>query len=156
LAVQAQANRQDAGIKLEGVLRGLFQAFGLDPRAAFRLVGEQIDGSFELLGNVYLLEAKWESNPVAEHDLLVFRGKIEGKSEFTRGLFVAVNGYTSEARESIVRGKRPSFVMIDGGHLYRVLEGQWPLDKLLHYLVRRLAERGEPYTPLASMDDFAG
>jgi uncharacterized protein YjbI with pentapeptide repeats len=30
------------------------------PRGSFRLIGEQIDGSFHLEGETYLLEAKWQ------------------------------------------------------------------------------------------------
>ncbi|ACL66389.1 conserved hypothetical protein [Anaeromyxobacter dehalogenans 2CP-1] len=85
---------------------------------------------------------------VNESELLVFRGKIEGKSQFTRGLFVSVNGYTREALAAITKGKSPNFVMLDGSHLYRVLEGNVRLDELLCRAVRHLAETGEPYLPI--------
>ena len=50
---------QARGYAFERFLRDLFDANGLSPRASFRLVGEQIDGSFELSAETYLLEAKW-------------------------------------------------------------------------------------------------
>jgi hypothetical protein len=46
-------------LHFEGFLNELFAGFGLAPRGAFRLVGEQIDGSFRLHGQTYLVEAKW-------------------------------------------------------------------------------------------------
>jgi hypothetical protein len=69
----------------------VFALFDLAPRQPFRVIGEQIDGSFELDRQSYLLEPKWEKKALPEADLLVFRGKIEGKSAFTLGLFVALN-----------------------------------------------------------------
>src|SRR5690606_36213017 len=84
LKLQALADRQQAGRGLEQLLSGLFEEFGLDPKGGFRVTGEQIDGSFLLHQEVYLLKAKW-TDPVREADLLIFRGKLEGKANFTRG-----------------------------------------------------------------------
>jgi hypothetical protein len=94
-SLAAESNRNTAGLALEKLLNELFDIFGLQPRQPFRVVGEQIDGSFELDGQVYLLESKWEKNALAEAELLVFRGKIEGKSTFTRGVFIALNDISS-------------------------------------------------------------
>jgi hypothetical protein len=48
------------GFAFEGFLNGLFDAYKLDPRRSFRLVGEQIDGSFELPPDTYHLHARSE------------------------------------------------------------------------------------------------
>jgi len=50
---------QARGYAFEGFLKGLFDAFGLAAQDPFRLKGEQIDGSFQLGTDIYLLEAKW-------------------------------------------------------------------------------------------------
>ena len=59
LALHESGDRQAAGLQLEKVLSRLFALHGLSHREPFRVVGEQIDGSFELDHEVYLLEAKW-------------------------------------------------------------------------------------------------
>lgn len=151
LDLQSMADRQAAGRRFEHLLSSLFSLWDLEPAAAFRVVGEQIDGAFALDGSYYLLEAKWLTPPVDEAELLVFRGKIEGKSTFTRGLFVSVNGYTAHAVAAITKGKQPNFVMMDGAHLFRVLDGTIEFDQLLRMLVRRLAERGEPYVTVSTL-----
>ncbi|WP_260691845.1 hypothetical protein [Rhizobium leguminosarum] len=46
------------GYAFEGFLRDLFNAFALAAQDPFRLRGEQIDGSFLLGSDTYLLEAK--------------------------------------------------------------------------------------------------
>jgi hypothetical protein len=60
LQLSAEEDRSKAGLALEKLLNQLFTIYDLLPRSAFRVVGEQIDGSFILDGNVYLVEAKWE------------------------------------------------------------------------------------------------
>jgi hypothetical protein len=139
-------DRQAAGLALEKFLNRLFQIFGLNPREPFRVVGEQIDGSFELDHEVYLLEVKWESTKIDEAALLTFRGKIEGKSVFTRGLFFAINGFTDVAVVAITKGKQPTFILADGGDLSPVFEQVIRLDDLLRYKMRKLAETGEMLT----------
>ena len=62
------------GYAFEGFLKDLFDANGLAARASFRLVGEQIDGSFELSGETYLLEAKWTGPAIGATELRAFEG----------------------------------------------------------------------------------
>ncbi|RWO88374.1 hypothetical protein [Mesorhizobium sp.] len=52
---------QPRGYAFEKFLHDLFAAYNLAPRGSFRLTGEQIDGSFALEGETYLLEAKWQN-----------------------------------------------------------------------------------------------
>ena len=78
-ALYGEPDRQKAGLSLEKVLNRLFALHGLAPREPFKVTGEQIDGSFELDHETYLLEAKWHKDPIPEAELLTFRGKIEGK-----------------------------------------------------------------------------
>jgi hypothetical protein len=80
------------GYEFEKYLKRLFDAFGLEARSAFRLVGEQIDGSFLLGSETYLLEAKWQNEPCGH-------GKVEEKAKWARGLFVSYSGF-SEPRPS--------------------------------------------------------
>ena len=111
----------------------------LSPRESFRVVGEQIDGSFELDHEVYLVEAKWSSNACPESDLLIFREKIEGKSKFTRGVFVSMNGVSREAADAITRGKQPNFFVMDGYDILMLLEDNIELMDFLRRRQRLLA-----------------
>jgi hypothetical protein len=117
LALALESDRNAAGLALETLLNELFEIFDLRPRQPLGVMGEQIDGSFELQGQVYLLESKWEKHPLSESDLLIFRGKIEGKSTFTGGVFIALNDISGPARDVITRGKAPSFFVMNGHDL---------------------------------------
>jgi hypothetical protein len=140
--MNSDSDRQGVGFKLEKLLDELFEMFQLSPRSSFKLIGEQIDGSFQLDAETYLVEAKWEKDRLAEGKLLIFRGKVEGKSQFTRGAFIAINGFTEQCQQAIVTGKQPNFFLVDGYDLTMVLEGQVGLDDLLRAKMRRLAEEG--------------
>jgi len=141
------ADRQKAGLQFEKVLNRLFSLHNLSPRDSFKVVGEQIDGSFLLDHEVYLLEAKWTQNPTPEADLLVFRGKIEGKSKYTRGVFITINGVSKEASAAIIHGKQPSFFIVDGYDITMLLEDNIELAEFLRIRQRLLAEEGRVIVP---------
>lgn len=145
--LHAESDRQAAGRDLEDLLNRLFALFGLAPREPFRLKGEQIDGSFDLDHETYLVEAKWEKDALPEAPLLVFRGKIEGKSAYTRGVFISLSGITGEAKDAITRGKQPSFFLVDGHDLTMVLTGNADLQRFLRQRRRLLAEEGLVVVP---------
>jgi hypothetical protein len=146
-----EKDRAKAGLALEGFLHRLFVLFQLHPRQPFRVTGEQIDGSFELDGHVYLVESKWERSPLPEADLLIFGGKIEKKSTFTRGVFIALNGISDPARRAITQGKAPSFFVIDGHDLMMVLNEAISLPEFLRRRVRLLAEEGRVCAPFSEL-----
>ncbi len=141
-ALHENPNRQQVGFEFERILNGMFSLHDLCPREPFRVVGEQIDGSFELDHEVYLLEAKWTLEPCPEADLLVFRGKVEGKSAYTRGVFISFNGVSKEAAYAITRGKQPNFFSIDGYDITMLLEDTVDLATFFRKRQRILAEEG--------------
>lgn len=131
------------GYAFEGFLESLFDAFGLAAQEPFRLRGEQIDGSFQLEGEIYLLEAKWHGQPIGVAELHTFHGKIEQKAAWTRGLFVSNSGFTEDGLAAFGRGKR--VICMDGLDLYEMLDRAIPLNHVLERKVRRAAETGAPF-----------
>jgi len=92
-----------------------------------------------------LMESKWENHSLPEADLLVFRGKIEAKSTFTRGVMIALNDVSRQARDAITRGKAPSFFVMNGHDLTMILSGTIGLPDYLRKHVRLLAEEGRVF-----------
>jgi hypothetical protein len=147
----AETDRAKAGLALEKLLHQLFVLFELHPRQPFRVEGEQIDGSFEIDGDIYLLESKWEKKPSPEADPLVFAGKIAKKSTFTRGVFIALNGISSQAKTAITQGMTPSFFVMDGHDPTMVLNEAISLPEFLRCRVRLLAEEGLVSVPFSEL-----
>lgn len=139
----AALSPQARGYAFEGFLKDLFNIFGLSARDPFRLRGEQIDGSFQLNSDIYLLEAKWHGEPIGVADLHVFQGKIEQKAAWTRGLFVSDSGFTDEGLTAFGRGKR--VICMDGLDLFEMLDREIPLTQVLEQKVRGAAETGSPF-----------
>lgn len=131
------------GYAFEAWLRDAFNFYGLQAREPFRNKGEQIDGSFVLQGETYLLEAKWESAKTAAADLHAFQGKLEQKAAWARGLFVSNSGFTEDGLAAFGRGKR--VVCMDGLDLFDTLDRELPLNTALDRKVRRAAETGLPF-----------
>jgi hypothetical protein len=134
---------QARGYAFEAFLKSLFDAFGLAAQEPFRLRGEQIDGSFQLGSETYLLEAKWHGQPIGVADLHTFHGKIEQKAAWTRGLFVSNSGFSEDGLVAFGRGKR--VICMDGLDLYEMLDREIPLNQVLERKVRRAAETGMPF-----------
>lgn len=151
LRLHESADRQKAGLQLEKILNRLFDIHDLAPREPFCVVGEQIDGSFELDHEIYLLEAKWQQDPSPVAHLYVFREKVEGKSKFTRGIFISINGISGDAQEAITRGKQPNFFITDGYDLMMLLEDNIELRAFLRKRQRLLAEEGRVCVPFGQL-----
>lgn len=134
---------QARGYAFEKFLSTLFDTYGLTPREPFRLKGEQIDGSFQLGNETYLVEAKWHGKPIGVAELHTFHGKIEQKAAWARGLFVSNSGFTEDGLIAFGRGKR--VICMDGYDLYEALNREIPLNHVIEHKVRRAAETGSPF-----------
>ena len=130
------------GYAFEKFLKDVFEVHGLSPRSAFRLVGEQIDGSFAMSGETYLLEAKWENTQTGAGDLHAFSGKVGGKAAWSRGLFISQSGFSVEGIEAFCRGRPTPIVCLDGLDLFDALERRISIEKVIGRKVRRAAETG--------------
>jgi hypothetical protein len=134
---------QARGYAFEKLLANIFNVYGLEARDAFRLRGEQIDGSFLLSHETYLLEAKWQGEQTGVADLHTFQGKIDQKAAWTRGLFISNSGFTEDGLSAFGRGK--SVICMDGLDLHDTMHREIPLDQVLERKVRWAAETGSPF-----------
>lgn len=135
---------QKRGFQLEKVIKDIFELFDLDPKASFRIVGEQIDGAFSFNGTDYLFEAKWTKELIAIDALDAFSGKLSRKLENTLGLFLSVNGFSEDAIRVHTVGRK-LMILMDGSDLMAVLEGRIDLLELLYRKKRHASQTGNIY-----------
>lgn len=140
---------QRRGYAFEAFLKAVFDAYGLAGKAGFRLVGEQIDGSFEFGHETYLVEAKWQNDKTAAKDLRDFQGKVEGKAAWSRGFFVSNSGFTEEGLQSFGNGKR--IICMDGLDLYEIFHKRRSFAEVLRLKVRAAAETGCPFVSVREL-----
>lgn len=135
---------QPRGFAFERFLKDLFEVYQLAPRGSFRLIGEQIDGSFQHQAETYLLEAKWQNGYSGVTELDAFSGKVTRNAKWARGLFISNTGFSSDGLTAF--GKAPtSIVCMDGLDLHEMLSRKLPLTDVIARKVRRAAETGGPF-----------
>ncbi len=142
--IASNTNSQQKGFQFEKFLNKLFNFFDLDPKSAFKVIGEQIDGAFTFDNTDYLLEAKWQEKSIIAADLYTFGGKIQGKLKNTLGLFISLGPYSSECTEtgsSVLK----SMILMDGMDLMQVLEGRIRLNDMILIKRRHASQTGNIY-----------
>lgn len=140
--ITQMANAQSRGYAFEKFLTKLFHTFDVTARGSYKINGEQIDGAFTLDNMDYLLEAKWQSEPIDSPDVTVFSDKVDNKLDNTLGLLVSMNGFTERAISNNHK-HRPNVLLLDGGDLAAVLERAIDLPELISKKKIHAAQTGE-------------
>lgn len=136
---------QKRGYALEKFLYELFKLFGLNPNPPFKIIGEQIDGSFTLHDDDFLLEAQWEKDKPTAEEFYGFQGKVARKYAGTRGLFISIEGFSQTSLQAYERGMAPNILLFDGEDLMYVLEERIDLDTLISEKRKYASRTGEIY-----------
>lgn len=142
---------QIRGFEFEKFLSDLFNAYHLAPRGSFRLVGEQIDGSFEHAAHTVLLEAKWQAAKIGQTDLLSFYGKVQGKAQWCSGLYVSYSGFSTDGLTAFLRGRQTNLICMDGSDLSQVLLEALDLADVIRKKKRRAAETNLAFVPIRDL-----
>lgn len=149
LAMHEMTDKHERGRRFERFLNALFELHDLNPRAAYNLPHEQIDGAFTFDTDDYLLEARWWNSPMQPADVHPFKVKVESKARHTLGLFISINGFTAGAVE--LYSQATPLIFMDGADLVPVLEARIALPEVLLRKRRHAAETGTPMLPVARM-----
>jgi len=148
LLALSKLDPQPRGYAFERFLQSLFGAFGLNPRRPFRITGEQIDGSFDLDNEIYLVEARWRDKQQDSAAISVFAGKVDGKATWSRGLLISYSDFTDDGIAAHAKKGATQIVGMDARDLWTVVDGQIGLVDALRVKVWRAAETGDFYVPL--------
>jgi hypothetical protein len=143
MALQSEDDHHMRGKAFERLLTDLFALFDLEPRLAYSLEREQIDGSLSFDTDDYIVEARWRADPVDRGDADIFAAKVRRKGKNAVGLFISVNGFTKPALDQY-REATP-FIVMDGADLYLALDQRISLDDMLKSKKRHANETGDCY-----------
>ncbi|HVV12472.1 hypothetical protein [Amycolatopsis sp.] len=145
LALQQEADKHKRGYALESLLADLFLLYDLEPRLAYSLDLEQIDGSFSFDTDDYIIEARWREALADRGDGDIFKAKVLSKGKNAMGLFVSIKGYTVNFIKRFEEST--PFITMDGSDLYMVLDGRIRLDDLLRAKKRHANDTGSCHLP---------
>lgn len=149
LDLSQSTDSQRRGYQFEMFLNDWFAAYDLNPRRAFKIQGEQIDGSFELERHVYLVEARWRQQMVTQADLAVLDSRVSGHSSLGRGLFITAGTFSPDALGAHARLRPSACIGMDGQDIFLTLEHALPLPAVIRFKIRRLVEEGAFLTSIA-------
>ncbi|MHA6248497.1 restriction endonuclease [Pontibacter sp. CAU 1760] len=149
-----EINLQKHGYLLETFLRDLAMSEGLTTTESFsfNILGEQIDGAIKYDGEHYIIEAKWQEKLVAPNALYQFAYKVEGKM-YGRGIFISINGFSSESVNALTKGKSLKSILIDGADLTLIVEGIYTFTEMLDKKIRAAQTMGNIYVDAYSMKE---
>lgn len=114
----------------------------------FRLTGEQIDGSFQLGGTTYLLEAKWHRAKTDAEKLHAFQGKLSERLEGTRELFVSFEGFTDGALEAFTARR---IILADGMDIFDALQRRLSIPEIIAAKARYASEYRNPFARVRTL-----
>jgi len=147
LLLQGEDDRsQRRGYELERLLSDLLALYDLEPRLAYVTAAEQIDGSFRLDTDDYIIEAKWRSKAAGREQADVFAAKVRSKGRNALGLFVSINGFTATFIDRFADST--PFITMDGDDLFMVLDDRIRLDDALRAKRRHANDTGSCHYPL--------
>ncbi len=145
IELQKETDVHRRGYAFESLLADLFLLYDFEPRLAYTIPLEQIDGSFTFDTDDYIIEARWRAKSADRGDGDIFASKVRRKGKNAVGLFISVNGFTEPFKEAF-RESTP-FVAMDGADLYVVFDNRVRLDDLIRAKKRHANETGSCYLP---------
>lgn len=135
---------QERGYAFEKIFSELLKISGIPVEESFKITGEQIDGAIKYDGHFYLIELKWTKSKSAHTELSSLYMKVEGKMD-AKGIFISMNGYSSEIMQSLPKGKTLKIFLLDGNHLSNVIFGFYTFQELLEHALSNASLKGEIY-----------
>ncbi|MEH7236229.1 hypothetical protein [Bacillus sp. JJ1562] len=140
-------NPQKKGYMLEQLINMLFQLYDIALLESFRRNngGEQIDGAFKLDGWHYIVEMKWTNQLTDMSQLDSLYGKVARSGKQTMGLFISINGWSTNVVPLMKQSPDKSIFLMDGYDLRVVLSGEIDLIELLQKKIAKFNLLSEPY-----------
>lgn len=135
---------QERGYRLEKLFIDLMKISNIPIVESFKILGEQIDGAIKYDGHHYLIELKWVEKKCAHNEIASLFMKVEGKMD-ARGIFISMNGYSSEILNSLPKGKGIKVILLDGQHFTNVIYGFYNFEALLNHAITEASLRGNIY-----------
>lgn len=144
LKLKSLDDKQKRGFEIESLFFDLLELEEFEVHRPYRTTGEQLDGHFKYEKFDYIVEIKWTDSVSNQSDLSIFDGKIRGKGQSTRGFFLSINGFDTNAISKF-SGDAPRIILMDGRDLFLILEELTTFYDLMKLKTDALAREGNIY-----------
>ena len=102
-------------------------------------------GAFECVQRYFLLEAKWQAEPIGLKELDAFHAKVERKLSGTLGVFIPMSGYPRGASDSLLKAKSLKIVLFGADDMEARFDPAVGFKAVLSAKLRAASEYGLPY-----------
>jgi hypothetical protein len=141
---------QSRGRRFNALLAEMFVAWGHRAHADLNTRGN-IDVAFAIDRNRFVLEAKWERNPIGIGPIAKLQKRVRQRLGGTIGVFVSMSGYTQDALNDLKEGERLEVVLLTQEHVEAMLAGLVPPDELFEFLLDFAHFYGDPTRSLSEL-----
>lgn len=143
---------QQRGQQFNEFIAELLRGWGLDgARANVRSAVGEIDVVFAINDTRFILEAKWQEDPVDIGPMAKLLIRANQRLAGTRTVLLSMSGFSDQALHGILQGQQPDLLLIDRAHLEAMLSGFLSPGHLLDKLMDRASFHGEVYVPLTDL-----
>jgi len=144
---------QRRGQAFNELIAAMLRWWGIGANSSIRGTGgrDEIDVAFAVNETRFVLEAKWQKQPVSADPLEKLHGRIRSRAAGTRGIFLSMSGYTRPAHEAAEHNKWSDILLLDNQHFEAMLCGVLPPSDLLTAILDHASYRGGTYVSLTDL-----
>jgi len=130
--IHAIIDAHQRGNEFEKLMNDIFKYYCQDSKGSFNRIGEQIDGLFKLDHHWHYVEIRWRKDKSSAADISVLRDRArESYGGDTKALFVSINGFSDDCKQSLTGKSDERVILMDGFDLRCVLDCQIAFDVLI-------------------------
>lgn len=141
---------QRRGQLFNDFLKRLFLCWGIEANSNMHGSGE-IDVGFNLDGRRFLLEAKWEKEPVDIGPIAKLQKRVRQRLGGTVGFLLSMSGFSPDAVRDLKEGEQLWVLLLTREHLEAMLAGFVPPAELINKVLEKASFYGEALAPLRSL-----
>lgn len=141
---------QTRGQRFNGLIAEMLRRNYLRAQENVRGAGE-IDVTFTVETQRFVLEAKWEKDPISTGAIAKLQKRVRQRLGGTIGVFLSMSGYTPEAIADVKDGDRLEVLLLDSSHFEAMLSGFVPPVELMEAVIDYASYRGDAYVDLNSL-----
>lgn len=119
---------QERGRKFNDLITDVLIAHGIPAKANQRSIGE-IDVIFRVNNKRYILEAKWEQDPIDFGPISKLGNRVRQRIQSNFGIFISMSGYTQDAIDQIAGRGAPNVILFGKEEFVALLYGVTPAEK---------------------------
>jgi hypothetical protein len=137
------------GMRFNQLIADALERDGIDAEADARGPRGEVDVAFAFDGTWYLLEAKWEADPIDADPVRKLHDVVNERRPGSMGILASWSGFNDGARRR-AEGVR-NVILFDRAHIEALLAGVTTTQEIISAANRSISVLGHEYAPLATL-----